>query len=124
MTTNPILLTAGTGKTGRRIAARLDARGIPVRVGSRSGAPPFDWTDPATWPAALAGVEAAYLAFVPDLAVPGAAKTIEAFTAEAERHGVERLVLLSGRGEPEAGVCEQIVRAGAPDSTIVRCSWF
>src|SRR5690349_21720926 len=91
-----ILLTAGHGKTGRRIAARLDALGIPTRVGSRSGTPPFDWTDPGTWAAALSGVDAAYVAYVPDLAVPDAPKAIETFTAEAARQGVDRLVLLSG----------------------------
>ncbi|GAA0248195.1 NmrA family transcriptional regulator [Cryptosporangium japonicum] len=119
-----ILITAGHGKTGRRVAARLDALGIPTRVGSRSGTPPFDWYAPDTWPAALAGVDAAYLAFVPDLAVPAAPATIEAFTAEAARQGVRRLVLLSGRGEAEAERCEQLVRAGAPEWTVVRCSWF
>ena len=119
-----ILVTAGHGKTGRRVAARLDALGIPTRIGSRQGTPPFDWYSPDTWPAALAGVDAAYVAFVPDLAVPDAPKTIEAFTAEAVRQGVRRLVLLSGRGEAEAERCEEIVQAGAPEWTIVRCSWF
>ncbi|MFG1925384.1 NmrA family NAD(P)-binding protein [Cryptosporangium sp. NPDC048952] len=119
-----ILITAGHGKTGRRIAARLDARGIETRIGSRGGTPPFDWYAPETWPAALTGVDAAYLAFVPDLAVPGASQTIEAFCTEAVRQGVRRLVLLSGRGEAEAEACEQVVQAQAPEWTVVRCSWF
>src|SRR4051812_25987967 len=119
-----ILITAGHGKTGRRIAARLDALGLPVRIGSRGGTPPFDWYARETWAAALTGVDAAYVAFVPDLAVPDAPDTIEAFTTEAARQGVRRLVLLSGRGEPEAERCEQIVRARADEWTIVRCSWF
>jgi uncharacterized protein YbjT (DUF2867 family) len=38
------LILGGNGKTGRRVAQRLVARGIPVRIGSRSGMPPFDWT--------------------------------------------------------------------------------
>jgi uncharacterized protein YbjT (DUF2867 family) len=38
----PILVLGGTGKTGRRVAERLAARGLPVRIGSRSGRPPFD----------------------------------------------------------------------------------
>lgn len=37
--TKPILILGGTGKTGRRLAERLTARGIPVRIGSRSGTP-------------------------------------------------------------------------------------
>ncbi|MGH9230478.1 MAG: NmrA family transcriptional regulator, partial [Acidimicrobiales bacterium] len=41
----PTLVLGGTGKTGRRVVDRLTARGLPVRVGSRSGQPPFDWGD-------------------------------------------------------------------------------
>jgi uncharacterized protein YbjT (DUF2867 family) len=39
------LIPGGTGKTGRRVAERLTTRGLPVRIASRSGAPPFDWAD-------------------------------------------------------------------------------
>jgi nucleoside-diphosphate-sugar epimerase len=39
--TKAILVLGGTGKTGRRGADRLIRRGLPVRVGSRSGEPPF-----------------------------------------------------------------------------------
>ncbi len=45
----PILVLGGTGKTGRRVAERLRARDLPVRVGSRSAQPPFDWEDRTTW---------------------------------------------------------------------------
>ena len=37
------LVVGGTGKTGRRVADRLSARGLPVRIGSRSGELPVDW---------------------------------------------------------------------------------
>jgi hypothetical protein len=37
------LILGGTGKTGRRIARLLTERGKPVRIGSRSARPPFDW---------------------------------------------------------------------------------
>jgi nucleoside-diphosphate-sugar epimerase len=47
------LVVGGTGKTGRRVVERLKARGLPVRVGSRSDEPPFDWQDRATWEPAL-----------------------------------------------------------------------
>ena len=50
------LVLGGTGKTGRRIVQRLQAKGVPVRVRTPSATPPFDWTDEATWPAALDGV--------------------------------------------------------------------
>ena len=52
----PILVLGGTGKTGSRVAARLEARGVPVRVGSRSADPSFYWEDRSTWAPALDGV--------------------------------------------------------------------
>ncbi|MGH3089614.1 MAG: NmrA family transcriptional regulator, partial [Rubrobacteraceae bacterium] len=66
------LVLGGTGKTGRRVVERLRERGVPARIGSRSGEPPFDWEDEATWAHALRGVESAYVTYYPDLAVPGA----------------------------------------------------
>lgn len=122
--TQPILVLGGHGKTGSRVAARLASLGEPVRLGSRSGAPPFDWTDAATWPAALAGTRAAYVTFQPDLAVPGAAGAIQAFLEQAEATGVRRLVLLSGRGEDEAERCERILQRSTAEWTIIRSSWF
>jgi uncharacterized protein YbjT (DUF2867 family) len=124
ITTKPTLVLGGTGKTGRRVAERLAARGVPVRIGSRSATPAFDWDDPSGWDAALAGVGAVYIAFQPDLAVPGAEDTIDAFARRAVARGVEHLVLLSGRGEPEAERCEKIVQEAGVDWTIVRASWF
>ncbi|MEV0251994.1 NAD(P)H-binding protein [Nocardia sp. NPDC050712] len=119
-----ILVTGGTGKTGGRVAARLQQAGHPVRIGSRTAEIPFDWTDRNTWSAALAGIDSVYLAFQPDLAVPGAPDVIQAFSVAAKRSGVRKLVLLSGRGEPEAVECEEIVRHSGLDWTIVRCSFF
>lgn len=118
------LVTGGTGKTGRRIVDRLRARGLAVRAGSRSGEPPFDWSDRSTWAPALHGATAAYVSFFPDLAVDGAATTVRAFADLAVEHGVRRLVLLSGRGEEEAQHAERLVQAAGADWTIVRCSWF
>jgi len=118
------LIVGGTGKTGRRVADRLTARGLPVRVGSRSGEPPFDWNDRATWAPALRGMHAAYVTYYPDLAVPGAADTVGAFADLAVDRGVRRLVLLSGRGEAEAQRAEQRVQESGADWTILRSSWF
>ena len=122
--TDPILVIGGTGKTGRRVAARLAARGVPVRIGSRTGTPPFDWEDPATWAPALRGTRAAYISFFPDLAVPGAPAAIAELARTALAAGTRRLVLLSGRGEEEAERAEQELIASGADWTIVRCSWF
>ncbi len=118
------LVTGGTGKTGRRVLERLEARGVAVRAGSRSAAPPFDWEARTTWAPALAGATAAYVSYYPDLAVPGAGDTVEAFARLAVQSGVRRLVLLSGRGEEEAQRAEQLVKDAGAEWTIVRCSWF
>lgn len=123
--TNDItLILGGTGKTGRRVAERLRAQGQTVRTGSRSGEPPFDWEDRSTWPAAVAGASALYISFFPDIALPGAVDAVAEVARLARDGGARRLVLLSGRGEPEAQAAEAAVQAIAPQATIVRCSWF
>jgi uncharacterized protein YbjT (DUF2867 family) len=124
MTTKPTLVLGATGKTGRRVAERLTARGLPVRLGSRSGAPPFDWDDRTTWTPALHGMGAAYVTYYPDLAIPGAAATVGDFANLAIKSGVRRLVLLSGRGEDGALRGEQAVRDSGADWTILRSAWF
>jgi uncharacterized protein YbjT (DUF2867 family) len=121
---NLTLVAGGTGKTGRRVAERLEALGRPVRVGSRSGEPPFDWEDRGTWVPALRGTAAAYLSYFPDLAVPGARDAVGALAELAVASGTRRLVLLSGRGEEEAQLAEEAVQASGAGWTIVRCSWF
>ncbi|MER8434515.1 NAD(P)H-binding protein [Mesorhizobium caraganae] len=122
--TKPILILGGTGKTGRRLAERLTVQGVPVRIGSRSGSPRFDWEVPATWGPALQGVRAVYISYYPDIAVPGAAETVDAFARLAVASGITRLVLLSGRGETEAQRAEEMVKASGADWTILRCAWF
>ena len=122
--TDLTLVLGGTGKTGRRVADRLKESGKAVRIGSRSATPSFDWDQEKTWDASLKDVTAVYITYAPDLAIPGAKDAIQAFVQKAKRHGVKRLVLLSGRGEDEAQACEQIVQASGLDWTIVRASWF
>ncbi len=123
-----MLVLGGTGKTGRRVAARLEARGLPVRVGSRSGEPPFDWEDPDTWAPALEGVKSAYVSYYPDIAIPGAVEAVRSFAGQAAESEVRRLVLLSGRGEEGAQRAEQALREVGDEAgvgwTIVRCAWF
>jgi uncharacterized protein YbjT (DUF2867 family) len=121
---NPILVLGGTGKTGRRVVERLRTRGLPVRVGSRSAAPPFDWEDTSTWAPVLRGVKSAYVSYYPDFAVPGGVETVGSFAQLAVKGGVSRLVLLSGRGEHEAEQAEQAVRASGAEVTILRSAWF
>jgi uncharacterized protein YbjT (DUF2867 family) len=126
--TKTTLVLGGRGKTGRRVAERLAERGLPTRVGSRSGEPPFDWENPDTWAPALEGVEATYVSYYPDIAIPDAVEAVRSFAKRAVESGVRRLVLLSGRGEEESQSAEEAVREVGDEAsvewTIVRCAWF
>lgn len=119
-----ILVIGGTGKTGSRVAENLKAAGHQVRIGSRSQTPAFDWEQPETYVPALTDMDAAYVTFYPDLAVPGAKEAISGLIEAAKNAGVKKLVLLSGKGEKEAEACEEIVANSGLDYTIVRASWF
>ena len=121
---NNILVIGGTGKTGRKVVEQLKTLNYPVRIGSRSASIPFDWNDETTWAKALEGIEKMYITYQPDLAVPGALDSIEALIKLAKRSGVKKAVLLSGKGEREAELCEQVVIHSGMDYTIVRASWF
>ncbi len=121
---NNILVLGGKGKTGRRVAERLSNLGHNVRIGSRSETPAFDWDRPQTWEQALEGMDSVYITFQPDLAVPGAFEAIQGLVAAAKRHQIEKVVLLSGKGETEAEKCEQVVINSGLAHTIVRASWF
>lgn len=122
--TAPILVLGATGKTGSRVAARLQQQGVAVRPGHRGAAIPFDWEDSGSWQPALQDVKKVYLSFQPDLAVPGAIDTIERFCRQAVTGGVQKIVLLSGRGEDEARQAEEVVERSGADWTILRASWF
>ncbi|GAA3390796.1 NmrA family NAD(P)-binding protein [Cryptosporangium minutisporangium] len=127
MSNNTTLVLGATGKSGRRVAARLRLRGTPVRTASRSSSTRFDWSEPDGWDAALQGVTAAYV-IAPT--VPG---PVHDFVARAEAAGVQRLVLLSGRGADDWGdstfgldmrSAEDAVRGSALEWTVLRASNF
>lgn len=119
-----ILIVGANGKTGARVKAQLTARGVPVRGVSRSTEIPFDWEQPVTWAAALAGVARAYVTYQPDLAVKGADEAIERLARLARESGLKQMVLLSGRGEPGAQRAEAALRESGLPWSIVRASWF
>ena len=119
-----ILVIGGTGKTGRKVVEHLQNLGQNVRVGSRKSNPGFDWEKPETWADALNGMDKVYITFQPDLAVPGALEAIEGLTQEMKKSGVKKAVLLSGKGEREAELCEQVIINSGIDYTIVRANWF
>lgn len=120
--TKPMVIIGGRGKTGGLVADGLAARGVAVRLASRSTG--FDWTKPETWAAALEGAAGAYITYYPDLLVKGSAEAIETFAALALKLGVRRLVLLSGRGEEEAQRAENKLMESGADWTVLRASWF
>lgn len=125
MKESKILVLGGKGKTGRRVVERLTGLGYAnIRIGSRSETPAFDWENQDTWRDVLKGMEAVYITFQPDLAIPTALETIKKFTSLAVENGIIKIVLLSGRGEKEAQRCEQVVMDTAQKWTIVRASWF
>ena len=121
----PILVTGGTGKTGRRVADRLEAAGAPVRIGSRRADPPFDWHDPATWAAAVDGVRRRLRHLRPRHRLPRRRRDRRRLRPPGRRrHGVGRARAAVGprRGRAPAG---RGARAGpGADWTIVRCAVF
>ncbi|PCI05151.1 MAG: ergot alkaloid biosynthesis protein [Hyphomicrobiales bacterium] len=125
-----ILVTGGTGKTGRRVTERLRAEGLTPRIATRSpkdeDAVRFQWQDPTTFEDAFRGVQAIYLVAPTDTLdtmgamQPGLEAAIEA--------GVKRFVLLSAssieEGGPMMGAVHGWLRANAPEWAILRPSWF
>ncbi|MFD2099602.1 NAD(P)H-binding protein [Flagellimonas iocasae] len=118
------LVLGGKGKTGRKVVERLRQLNQNLRIGSRSETPSFDWENPETWANALEGMDRVYITFQPDLAVPGALEAIEGFIKIAKQKQIKKVVLLSGKGEREAELCEQVIINSGIDHTIVRASWF
>lgn len=118
------LIIGGKGKTGRKVVESLELLNQNVRVGSRSSQPAFDWNNEDTWEDALKGVDKMYITYQPDMAVPGAKQSIENFIVLAQQKNLKKVVLLSGKGELEAELCEQVVMSSGLNYTIVRASWF
>tara|TARA_Y100000782_G_C10188616_1_gene268690 strand:+ start:9583 stop:10419 length:837 start_codon:yes stop_codon:yes gene_type:complete len=123
MTSN-YLVIGGTGKTGRKVVQTLQNLGQQVRIGSRKATPAFDWNKPENWDEMLSGIDKMYITYQPDLAVPGALEAIELLVRKAQQNNIQKVVLLSGKGEREAELCEQVVIHSGLDYTIVRASWF
>ena len=128
-----VLVLGATGKTGRRLVPRLNARGVNVRAASRQPGGDrmfFDWDQSETHEPALAGVNAVYLVG-PEL-VEDPTAVIGPFLDRAQRAGVTRLVALSSMGvdfpheDPESGrrKLERQVIASGLDWTILRPSGF
>ena len=126
-----VLVTGGTGKTGRRVVSQLRERGIACRVGTRAvvlgeGAGRFDWTDRATWDNALKSVSAIYLV-APPIAGDPAPMMID-FIQRARERGITWFVLLSSSllpaGGPAMGTVHLWLQENATEWAVLRPSWF
>ena len=119
-----ILVIGSAGKTGSRVFSRLQNNNLDVRPASRTSKMPFDWYDDTSWVNALEEISKVYITFQPDLAMPSSEAIIFNFAKTAKRAGVEKFVLLSGRGEAEAIACENVIRNSGMAWSIVRASFF
>ncbi|OLZ63615.1 ergot alkaloid biosynthesis protein [Streptomyces sp. IMTB 2501] len=131
--TGTTLVTGATGTTGSRTVTRLVAAGHRVRAASRGAtrlpgaeAVRFDWYDPATHGAALAGAARVYL--VPPVGDPDPAAVMLPFLQRARAAGVRRAVLLSSSAIPEGGPGAGAVHQALPGLfgqwAVLRPSWF
>lgn len=124
-----VLVTGGTGKTGRYVVDGLKAKGAGVNAASRKGTGGgvvFDWDKPDTWELAIAGCKAAYLVAPP--AKPEPAGVMIDFIQQATEAGMKRFVLLSSSllpaGGPAMGQVHQWLLDSAVEWTVLRPSWF
>lgn len=125
-----ILVTGGTGTTGRRVSARLSAHDLRYRAATRNpGAKDhirFDWMDETPWVAALEGVKSIYLVAPSGVAEP--LPVMIPFMELAIRNGVKRFVLLSASsldaGGPMMGMVHAWLRDHAPEWVVLRPTWF
>ncbi len=121
------LILGGTGKVGRRLADALTRDGHTARPASRHTVVPFDWSDTATWPAALAGTDGVFIVG-PGSATDWSPRLTQLLDVAAAA-GVKRAVLLSARAVeflPDGAVAraERALRAGPVPWTILRPAHF
>ncbi|MCU7827088.1 NmrA family NAD(P)-binding protein [Kitasatospora sp. DSM 101779] len=132
-TAHSVLVTGATGTTGRRVTAALLAEGHRVRATSRTATPVegaqavrFDWHEPATWGAAMDGVDRAYL--VPPVGSSEPAAVMLPFLHRARAAGIRRVVLLGSSAIPAGGPAVGRVHQALPglfeEWAVLRPSWF
>jgi uncharacterized protein YbjT (DUF2867 family) len=133
-----ILVTGATGNVGRELVQLLHSDGQPVRAAVMSAADAanlpegvswvrFDFTDPATYAPAFAGVDRLFLLRPPHIA--NVARDMQPAIAYAAAAGVQHIVFLSlvgaekNRFVPHAKV-EALLMAGPVPYTLLRCGFF
>ncbi|MGC0374642.1 NAD(P)H-binding protein [Streptomyces sp. SAI-229] len=126
-----VLVTGGTGRTGRTVVRVLRAAGVRARAASRNPAAAdpdavrFDWNDPATHGPALDGTDRVFL--LPPVESVDPLPLVEPFLRRARRAGVRRLVMLGSAivlpNAPSAVEMAARVRA-QPGGVVLRASGF
>ncbi|GAA2267226.1 NAD(P)H-binding protein [Streptomyces atrovirens] len=126
-----VLVTGGTGRTGRTVVQVLRAAGVRARAASRNPAAAdpdairFDWNDPATHGPALDGTDRVFL--LPPVESVDPLPLVEPFLRRAQRAGVQRLVMLGSAivlpNAPSAVEMAARVRA-QPGGVVLRASGF
>jgi len=121
-----VLVTGATGKTGKSLVEQLKEKNVAYRAVSRSGEPPFDWTQPETWAAALEGVASVYLVAPPTVDDPYS--RIVEFLQCATRTGSRRFVFLGmaslPAGGPAHGQVHQWLKDNSEDWAVLSPSGF
>lgn len=117
------LVIGGTGTTGSLLAPLLPDARVGTRKPRQDDHVRFDWDVPATFSAAVEGVDRVYL--IPPLGVVDPVPVVESFLARART--VRRVVLLSSSAVPESatgmGALPALVRT-MPEWAVLRPSWF
>ncbi|MBB0230054.1 NAD(P)H-binding protein [Streptomyces calidiresistens] len=126
-----VLVTGGTGKTGKALVQVLRNAGVRTRVAGRNpdAADPdairFDWNDPTTHGPALDGTDRVFL--VPPVESVDPLPLVEPFLRRARRAGIRRLVMLGSAivlpNAPSAVEMAARVRA-QPGGVVLRASGF
>lgn len=124
-----ILVTGGTGKTGRRVADALRAAGHAPRIATRTpigdGQVRFDWHDRGS-ARAFEATDAVYLVAPTD--TTDHLDVMAPLLDRALQAGVRRFVLLSssllGLGDPMMGGVHAWLSRNAPEWAVLRPSWF
>ena len=128
-----ILVTGGTGKTGRAVVQGLLRRGQSVQVAARKPAQDsnadwvrFDWAAPESFEPTLNDIGAVYLVAPPLVVEPVA--SMQVFIEKALAKGVRRFVLLSSsaipEGGPATGQVHALLKERAPEWVVLQPSWF
>ena len=125
-----ILVTGGTGTTGRLVVEGLRKRGIVPKVGTRNPSREsdvlFDWQQPESARIAFDGVDAVYIVAPTNTSDHGA--IVPPVLDIARSCGVRRFVLLSASsleaGGPMMGQIHEYLTDNVPEWTVLRPTWF